>query len=261
MQGLLADWQSLSQQVGSLSDQAAARFDDQLQASQNMAALVASTMGTIADATALAQRLQESYVQQTLMQAASDEVVWSCNRTSKLVAEFSISGCVYASNCLSGVQRPQSLAVEMHVTLGMQSFAAAATTMFGAGLPYSAACFIFCILCCACRSLGDDDAHISNRSIGDSSSTSSQRRRLLARLAGSTSSISRSDKAAAAQLATWAGYWLPTHSKLVADDPAAPGADTPGRFIGAAPGRNKLVGGLLLHTTRKQFKETCTGER
>jgi hypothetical protein len=94
LQGLLADWQSLFQQVGSLSDQAARRFDDQLQASQNMAALVASTMATIADATVAAQRLQEKYVQQTLlMQAGGDDVEWSCNRTSKLVAQFSINRC------------------------------------------------------------------------------------------------------------------------------------------------------------------------
>jgi hypothetical protein len=97
LQGLLADWQYLSQQVSSLSDQAAQRFDDQLQATQNMAALLASTMATIAGATTLAKRLQEKYVQQTLlMQAGGDNAVWVCNRTSKLVAGFSIARCAAA---------------------------------------------------------------------------------------------------------------------------------------------------------------------
>ncbi|WIA22838.1 hypothetical protein OEZ86_009786 [Tetradesmus obliquus] len=199
--GLLADWQSRSQQVGSLSDQAARRFDEQLQASQDMAALVAATMATISDATTAAQRLQEKYVQQTLlMQAGGDEAVWVCNRTSKLAAQFSIS----------------SLLVN-----------------------------------------GSTPADASSAS---NSSSASQRRSLLASKAGCASSVSRSsNKAAAAQPATWEGYWLPTHSRLDADDLALPGAELPRRFIGAAPGKDRLVGGLLLHTTRKQFKGDCKG--
>jgi hypothetical protein len=97
-QGLLSDWQSLSQQVSSLSDQAARRFDEQQQATQNMAALLSSTMATIADATTLAKRLQEKYVQQTLqMQAGGDDAIWSCNRTTKLLAHFSFARCAPGS--------------------------------------------------------------------------------------------------------------------------------------------------------------------
>jgi hypothetical protein len=96
-QGLLSDWQSLSQQVSSLSDQAARRFDEQQQATQNMAALLASTMATIADATTLAKRLQEKYVQQTLLQTGGDDTAWSCDRGVKLVAEFSIARCAAAA--------------------------------------------------------------------------------------------------------------------------------------------------------------------
>lgn len=179
--GLLADWQSLSQQVGSLSDQAARRFDEQLQASQDMAALVAATMATISDATTAAQRLQEKYVQQTLlMQAGGDEAVWVCNRTSKLAAQFSI------------------------------------------------------------RRLLVNGSTPADASSASNSSSASQRRSLLASKAGRASSVSRSsDKAAAAQLATWEGYWLPTHSRLDADDLALPGAELPRRFIGAAPGKKQ----------------------
>jgi hypothetical protein len=92
-------------------------------------------------------------------------------------------------------------------------------------------------------------------------SSSSQRRRLLASLGGGTASVGRSDNdAAAAQLATWEGYWLPTHSKLVADDDTPAGSEVPGRYLGAAPGHNKLIGGLLLHTTRKVFHGECAGK-
>jgi hypothetical protein len=94
---LLADWQSLSQQVNSLSEQAAQRFDDQLQATQSMAALLASTMATITDATTLAKRLQEKYVQQAVLQTGGGDAVWSCDRGVKLVAGFSIARCAEAA--------------------------------------------------------------------------------------------------------------------------------------------------------------------
>jgi hypothetical protein len=81
-------------------------------------------------------------------------------------------------------------------------------------------------------------------------------------MGGGASSIGRSgsSKAAAAKLATWEGYWLPTQSKLEADESSSVSGDVLQRFIGAAPGRNKLMGGLLLHTTRKAFSGSCAGE-
>jgi hypothetical protein len=57
----------------------------------------------------------------------------------------------------------------------------------------------------------------------------------------------------------WEGYWLPKRSKLIAESEATPGDTAPGRFLGAAPGHNKVVGGLLLHTTRKGLKGNCQG--
>jgi hypothetical protein len=93
LQDLLAEWQSLPQQIGSLSDQAAARFDDQLQASQNMAALVTKTMATIADAAVAAQRLQQKFVQQALALAADSDEQWDCDRKQNLTAQFSIARC------------------------------------------------------------------------------------------------------------------------------------------------------------------------
>lgn len=83
-------WSTLQQNIASLADKAAALFDEQTKASQDMSALARDTMTAITDATALAQRLQQQYVQQTLMM--EDEAVECvCARTDSLVARFSLS--------------------------------------------------------------------------------------------------------------------------------------------------------------------------
>jgi hypothetical protein len=92
MQGLLQDWQSLSQQVSHLSDQAALRFNNQQHTSQDSAALLTSTMAMIADATTAAQRLQEKYVQQAvLFEASKGDQQWSCDRGNSLAAHFELN--------------------------------------------------------------------------------------------------------------------------------------------------------------------------
>lgn len=60
---------------------------------------------------------------------------------------------------------------------------------------------------------------------------------------------------------TWEGYKILLKSQeanWAVDDTETP---EQARFIGATPGRNRLVGGLFLHTTRKTIDATtdCSG--
>jgi hypothetical protein len=88
----LRDWQSLSQQVSLLTDQAALRFVNQQQTSQNLEKLLISTMAMITDATTAAQRLQAKYVQQALMlEASNGDQQWSCDRGNSLEAHFELN--------------------------------------------------------------------------------------------------------------------------------------------------------------------------
>lgn len=65
--------------------------------------------------------------------------------------------------------------------------------------------------------------------------------------------------AAVDQLTLWNGYQLAVSNKLqnwAVDETDAP---EQARYVGAAPGRNKLVAGLFLHATRKAQVARCTG--
>jgi hypothetical protein len=69
------------------------------------------------------------------------------------------------------------------------------------------------------------------------------------------------DSAAVDQLTMWQGYQLSvaaTERNWAVDETNAP---EQARYVGAAPGRNKLVAGLFLHTTRKASVGSCTGKQ
>jgi hypothetical protein len=62
------------------------------------------------------------------------------------------------------------------------------------------------------------------------------------------------------QLTLWQGYQLhvaATERNWAVDETNAP---EQARYVGAAPGRNKLVAGLFLHTRRKARVGSCTGK-
>lgn len=61
------------------------------------------------------------------------------------------------------------------------------------------------------------------------------------------------------QMTVWNGYQLAVSNKLqnwAIDETDAP---EQARYVGAAPGHNKLVAGLFLHATRKAPTARCTG--
>jgi hypothetical protein len=98
----------------------------------------------------------------------------------------------------------------------------------------------------------------SNAAENSSAGDGDQRRRLLAAVGGGSSSVGRSDDGAS-QTSSFEGYKLRTQAKLVIEDDTPPGAEVPRRFLGAVDGRNKLIGGLMLHTAREVFNSDCTG--
>lgn len=61
------------------------------------------------------------------------------------------------------------------------------------------------------------------------------------------------------QITVWNGYQLAVSDRSrnwAIDETDAP---EQARYVGAAPGHNKLVAGLFLHTTRKTRTGSCTG--
>jgi hypothetical protein len=88
-------------------------------------------------------------------------------------------------------------------------------------------------------------------------------RKLLASSGGGTSggSSSAAGGHASTALPQWSGYHLSLASSAnhaVDETDAAPEI---GRFVGASPGRNRVIGGLFLHTTRKtSTRAACAGE-
>jgi hypothetical protein len=87
-------------------------------------------------------------------------------------------------------------------------------------------------------------------------------RKLLASSGGGTGggSSSAAGGHATASTSHWAGYHLATASRANhAVDEAGPAPEI-GRFVGASPGSNRVIGGLFLHTTRKtSTRADCAG--
>lgn len=61
------------------------------------------------------------------------------------------------------------------------------------------------------------------------------------------------------QLSLWQGYQLDVAGRARNWAVDETGAPEQARYVGAAPGRNKVVAGLFLHTTRKARTASCTG--
>jgi hypothetical protein len=80
--------------------------------------------------------------------------------------------------------------------------------------------------------------------------------------AGATRRLLQSDadgSAAGDQLTLWQGYQLDVADKnrnWMVDETDAP---EQARYVGAAPGHNKLVAGLFMHSTRKLRTASCSG--
>lgn len=91
--------------------------------------------------------------------------------------------------------------------------------------------------------------------------SSAVHRRSLLR-SNSDSSSTPDSPSADAEEVSWEGYKLIVKSKAAnwgVDDTEMP---EQARYIGAAPGHNRLIGGLFLHTTRKTIDAAagCSGE-
>jgi hypothetical protein len=65
--------------------------------------------------------------------------------------------------------------------------------------------------------------------------------------------------AAGNQLTVWNGYQLDVSNRMRNWAVDETGAPEQARYVGAAPGHNKLVAGLFLHTTKKAQTASCTG--
>jgi hypothetical protein len=79
--------------LGTLADQAVARFATQQAAATALAGAMRDSVTAMREAAVLAQQLQAKYVEQTVMlDAATGSLIedWSCNRTAQSEVEFSL---------------------------------------------------------------------------------------------------------------------------------------------------------------------------
>lgn len=96
MQNLVTSFDDMVSALNALSDQAAARFEQQATTAASLAASMSDTITAMREAAALNEAMAERYVQQTLMlDAATGQLVdgWSCNREKYWELAFSVNRC------------------------------------------------------------------------------------------------------------------------------------------------------------------------
>jgi hypothetical protein len=103
MQDLVTSFDAMVAALSDLSDQAAAKFNQQASAAATLAASMSDTITAMREAAALNEAMTEKYVQQTLMlDAATGQLVedWSCNRDKYWELHFAMNR--YARCALPG---------------------------------------------------------------------------------------------------------------------------------------------------------------
>jgi hypothetical protein len=94
LQDLVTSFDAMVAALSSLSDEAAAKFDQQASTAATLAASMSDTITAMREAAALNEALAEKYVQQTLMlDAATGQLVdgWACNREKHWELAFSVN--------------------------------------------------------------------------------------------------------------------------------------------------------------------------
>jgi hypothetical protein len=248
--------------VGGLADAAAAAFDRQLDAAAQLSASMADAITAMRDAVAVTEATQRKYVEQNMMlDAATGNAVseWSCNRTRRTIMAFTVPGRTTGSgNSSADTSGCVLLAAAMYETTVFlpcgplaHAVCVAPRTCIGMrvlrlrGLPLVPA-----VLC----------AHEHTRA------TPCRARRRLAQVSAAAGG------AGAATSSVWQGYQLASNivhatntagnkGVLGGDDTAATDETEPARYVGGLANRNRLIGGLFLHTTRRgaPAPALCTG--
>lgn len=268
LQELVTHFDAMVTAVNTLADQALADFNGQMAAAADRTAAMQDAVTAMREAAALAEAMQQKYLEQTLMinaatgQTSEGEV---CNRTRYLNVNFVVSRLVYGRL----LQQFPGVADQRWITTGSASCLAVVDvrSISRPGVrntPESTArsdlvikkhssrrtttATTACV--CICRSNGTSE-----------SATASRKRQLLA----STGTVDSAlfDQSSAEPLtqdtASWEGYQVSLRAD--AANRAVDETDIPelSRYLGASPGHNKVIGGLFLHTTRRTEQQNSMG--
>jgi hypothetical protein len=249
LQGLVSDFDAMVSVIGSLSDKAVAKFDQQVAAAKAMAASAGDAITAMKEAAALTAQLSQKYLQQTIMlqdATGTAGMSWVCDRTWAYPLEWKIN------------RQDSLLRLLLTTLINFRRSGTVVHAMLGCGRCWIRLTIYICmymlpfmpwhrchqspmLVKICCRSLpGTSGAH---------------GRRLLVSNAGPDTVLAPS------QQDSWQGYQLSQatalrHRPLVDERNAL----EPDRYIGAAEGHNKIVAGLFLHATRKTRTASCNGE-